>query len=59
MLAVCHTVLGVLAVEDGEFESGAELLATADRLRADVGASVPKFQVDDVERARQAVTPAE
>ena len=37
VLAVCYTVLGVIAVEQGDAEPGAEHLAEADRLRAEVG----------------------
>jgi predicted ATPase/DNA-binding SARP family transcriptional activator len=55
VLAVCRTVLGVIAVESGESGTGAELLADADRLRAEVGAPEPKFQVDDLELARAAL----
>ncbi len=59
VLAVCHTVLGVIAIEDGDATRGAEHVAEADRLRSHAGAPVPKFQVDDVERARDALAPAE
>jgi predicted ATPase len=59
VLAVCHTVLAVVAVEEGDPEQGAERLAQADRLRSNVGAPVPKFQVEDLERARAAVSLAE
>jgi predicted ATPase/DNA-binding SARP family transcriptional activator len=52
VLAVCQTVLAAVAVEDGEFERAAALLGEADRLRAEVGAHVPKFQADDVQRVR-------
>jgi len=55
VLAVCCTVLAVIAVESGEPGRGAELLAQADTLRADVGAPEPKFQADDLERARAAL----
>ena len=54
VLAVCHTVLAVIAVEDGDLARGAEYVAEADRLRAEVGAPVPKFQVEDLARARGA-----
>ena len=53
VLAVCHTVLAVIAVEQGDPD---------DRRRrgwprpigsaSEVGAPVPRFQVDDLERAR-------
>jgi predicted ATPase/DNA-binding SARP family transcriptional activator len=59
LLAVCHTVLGLVAVENGEPARGAELLAEADRLRSEVGAPVPKFQVEDIGRARGALAFAE
>jgi tetratricopeptide (TPR) repeat protein len=59
VLAVCQTVLGVIAVEHGDTSSGAALLAEADRLRAEVGAPVPKFQVTDLERARETLGFAE
>ena len=59
VLAVCRTVLAVIAVENGDPALGAELLAEAERLRAEVGATVPKFQVTDLERARKALGTAE
>jgi predicted ATPase len=59
VLAVCHTVLAVVAIEEGDPERGAERLAEADRLRSSVGAQVPKFQVSDIERARGASSLAE
>jgi predicted ATPase/tetratricopeptide (TPR) repeat protein len=59
VLAACHTVLGVIAVENGEAERGAEHVGEADRLRAEVGAPVPSFQVSDLERARGALARAE
>jgi hypothetical protein len=59
VLAVCHTVLGLVAVEAGDAEGGAKLLSEADRLRAEVGAPVPKFQASDLERARGALAVAE
>jgi tetratricopeptide (TPR) repeat protein len=59
VLAVCHTVLGVIEVENGDPRRGAELLVEADRLRAEVGAPVPKFQVADIERARSILALAE
>jgi tetratricopeptide (TPR) repeat protein len=55
VLAVCHTVLGVVAVEDGDGARGAELLGEADRLRSGVGAPVPSFQLEDLEGARAAL----
>ena len=55
MLAVCHTVVGAIAVEEGDHAHGAALLAEADRLRAEVGATVPRFQAEDLERARRAL----
>jgi tetratricopeptide (TPR) repeat protein len=59
VLAVCKTVLGLIEVEAGEPGRGARLLAEADRLRLEVGAPVPEFQVSDLERARDAVALAE
>jgi hypothetical protein len=50
--AACYSVLGVVAIGEGDCATGAELLETADRLRASVGAPVPAFQADDLERAR-------
>jgi tetratricopeptide (TPR) repeat protein len=58
VLAVCCTVLGVIATESGDVDRGADLLQEADRLRAGVGADVPKFQVSDVELVRSALTTA-
>ena len=55
VLAVCHTVLAVIAVEQGDPEAGATRLAEADRLRSEVGAPVPRFQLDDIVRARAAL----
>ena len=52
VLAVCRTVLAVVAVDSGDTLRAVELLAEADRLRVDVGASAPKFQVEDLEQAR-------
>jgi predicted ATPase len=53
--AACYSVLGVVAVGEGDCATGAELLETADRLREAVGAPVPAFQADDLERARLAL----
>jgi predicted ATPase/DNA-binding SARP family transcriptional activator len=55
ILAVCCTILAVIAVASGERDRAADYLGRADRLRADVGAPVPKFQVDDVAAARSAL----
>jgi ATP/maltotriose-dependent transcriptional regulator MalT len=55
VLAVCCTVLGVIALESGETAEAAARLDAADRLRAEVGAPEPKFQVHDVETARAAL----
>ncbi len=52
VLAVCRTVLAVLAADSGDTVRAVELLAEADRLRADVGAGEPMFQVEDLRRAR-------
>jgi predicted ATPase/DNA-binding SARP family transcriptional activator len=59
VLAVCHTVLGVIAVESGETDRAAELLTEADRLRCEVGAPEPRFQAADLESARAAVASLE
>ena len=58
VLAACQTVLGAIAVEDGEIGRASELLAEADRLRAEVGAPVPRFQIEDREWARSTVAAA-
>jgi tetratricopeptide (TPR) repeat protein len=50
--AVCCDVLAAIAAERDELDAAAELLDEADRLRAEVGAEVPAFQRDDVDRAR-------
>jgi tetratricopeptide (TPR) repeat protein len=55
VLAVCHTVLAVIAVEQGDTDAGAARLAEADRLRSEVGAPVPRFQLDDIVRTRAAL----
>jgi predicted ATPase len=55
VLAVCHTILAAVAVDEGDSERAAERLAEADRLRAKVGAHVPKFQQADVELTRAAL----
>jgi len=55
ILAVCCTLLAVIAVESGERDRAADYLERADRLRAEVGAPVPKFQVSDLEEARCAL----
>jgi predicted ATPase/DNA-binding SARP family transcriptional activator len=55
VLAACSTVLAVIAVESGEVDRASALLERAGRLRTDVGAPVPKFQVTDLERARAAL----
>jgi hypothetical protein len=52
-------VEAVVAVEEGDAERGADLLTEADRLRSAVGAPVPAFQVDDVERARRSLALSE
>ena len=52
--AVCCTVLAILAVEKGNAARGAQLLGHADRLRGDVGAPAPAFQLDNIGRARDA-----
>jgi predicted ATPase/DNA-binding SARP family transcriptional activator len=49
--AVCCTELGILAVEAGNGEHAVRLLGHAERLRSDVGAPVPKFQCDGLDRA--------
>ena len=53
--AACYAVLGVVAIDEGDCATGAELLEKADRLRQSVGAPVPVFQADDLERARVAL----
>jgi tetratricopeptide (TPR) repeat protein len=55
VLAACSTVLAVIAVESGEVDRASALLERAGRLRTDVGAPVPKFQVTDLERVRTAL----
>jgi tetratricopeptide (TPR) repeat protein len=52
--SVCCGVLGVLAVEGGNGEQAARLLGHADRLQHDAESRVPKFQCDDLDRARDA-----
>ena len=52
--AVCCTVLGSVAAERDNGEHAAQLLGHADRLRSDAGTSVPTFQRDDLDRARDA-----
>jgi len=59
VLAVCHTVLGVIAVEDGDLASGSASLTEAEQFRAAVGAPVPRVQLQDLERARRALSVAE
>ena len=54
--AACCTELGILAVESGDAEQAARLLGHADRLRTEVGVPVPKFQCNDLDRARQAAS---
>ena len=51
--AVCCTELAILAVERGDAEQAARLLGHADRLRRDVGVPVPRFQCNDLDRARE------
>ena len=51
--AVCCAVLGILAAEEGDGEQAARLLGHAERLRHDAGAPVPRFQRDDLDRARR------
>jgi tetratricopeptide (TPR) repeat protein len=53
--AACYSVLGVVAIDEGDSVNGAELLERADHLRQSVGAPVPAFQADDLERARLAL----
>src|SRR5262249_15080598 len=55
ILAAGCTVLAVIAVESDERDRAADYLERADRLRADVGAPVPKFQVADLDEARRAL----
>ncbi|HEX4818878.1 MAG TPA: BTAD domain-containing putative transcriptional regulator [Acidimicrobiales bacterium] len=57
VLAVCCTLLGVIAAESGDLDRSLSLLEQADRLRAGVGAAVPKFQVSDLERTRATRVP--
>ena len=57
-LAVCCTVLAVDAAERGDAEVAARMLGHAHGLRADHGAAVPAFQLDDLERATAAAEPA-
>jgi predicted ATPase/DNA-binding SARP family transcriptional activator len=52
--AACCSVLAVLAAEAGDGERAARLLGHAERLRSDAGATVPPFQLDDIDRARDA-----
>jgi predicted ATPase/DNA-binding SARP family transcriptional activator len=54
--AVCCTELGILAVETGNAEHAARLLGHAERLRGDAGVTVPKFQCDGLDRAREAAS---
>jgi len=58
VLAVCCTILAVVAVELDEPGTAIGFLERADRLRTEVGAPEPKFQVDDLARARQALATA-
>jgi hypothetical protein len=51
--AVCCTVLGSVAAERGDGEQSARLLGHADGLRSEAGAPVPRFQCDDLDRARE------
>ena len=53
--AACYSVLGVVAIDEGDSATGAEMLEKADRLRTSVGAPVPAFQADDLARARLAL----
>jgi predicted ATPase len=53
--AAGYSVLGVVAISEGDCATGAEMLEKADQLRASVGAPVPAFQADDVARARLAL----
>jgi predicted ATPase/DNA-binding SARP family transcriptional activator len=50
--AVCCTELGIVAAEGGQAEQAARLLGHAGRLRGDAGAPVPRFESDDLDRAR-------
>jgi hypothetical protein len=54
--AVCYVVLAVVAAEGNDLEQAANLLAEAERLRADAPAEVPWFQQDDVDRLRALVS---
>jgi hypothetical protein len=54
--AACCTVLGVIAVEEGDPTRGAQLLGHAERLRGDGGAPVPALQRRDIDRAGVAAT---
>ncbi len=54
--AVCCTELGILAVEAGHAEHAARLFGHADRLRADAGVTVPKFQCGAVGPAVEAAS---
>ncbi|MBV8979924.1 MAG: winged helix-turn-helix domain-containing protein [Acidimicrobiia bacterium] len=58
VLAVCSTILAVIALESGELDRGADLLQRADTLRQDVGAPEPKFQMADLEAARRVLLSA-
>jgi predicted ATPase/DNA-binding SARP family transcriptional activator len=49
--AACCTVLAGVAIDDGDVERGALLLAHAERLRDDAGLDVPSFQRGDVDSA--------
>jgi tetratricopeptide (TPR) repeat protein len=55
VIAACCTVLGVVAVEEGDGAIGAEMLDRADCVRKEVGAPVPSFQRDDLDRAQLAL----
>jgi ATP/maltotriose-dependent transcriptional regulator MalT len=54
--AACCAVLGIIAVQDGDGDKGAQLLGHADRLRSDGHAPVPALQGDEIDRAREAAT---
>ncbi len=51
--AVCCAVLGALAADEGRGEHAARLLGQADALRQEADAPVPRFQRDDLDRARE------
>jgi len=54
--AACYLVQAAIAAERDQPEQAADLLERSDRLRESCGAAVPAFQLDDLDRARAAIT---